>query len=274
VAALASFLQARCHHAPWYLRIEDLDAPRTVRGAVDSILRTLDAYGLYWDGPILYQSDRTPAYAAALQTLSSAGHTFPCACTRREAITGPPGVDGPIYAGRCRNGLQTGRRPHSVRLRAPERHIAFTDRGQGRHAQTLARDVGDFILRRSDGYFAYQLAVVVDDAYQGVREVVRGADLLTSTPRQIYLQQLLGLGTPYYLHVPVLLDARGKKLSKRDQAPCLSMNDPGPTLHRALHHLGQKPPPELASAASREILSWGMTNWRAEIIPHQTEICL
>lgn len=272
LAALASFLQARSHEAAWYLRIEDLDPQRRVASAADDIQRTLERFALHWDGDVLYQSARHSAYEAALDTLTRAGHTFPCGCTRRQALTGPMGIEGPIYAGTCRNGLPPGTRPHSIRLRVSDTRIGFHDLLQGEYAQSLARDVGDFVLKRADGYFAYQLAVVVDDAFSGIGEVVRGADLLTSTPRQIYLQELLGLPRPRYLHLPLLVDAEGKKLSKHAQAPALSLDNPSLALERALRYLGHAPPPEMAGATPREMIDWATRHWQLERIPARTTL--
>lgn len=274
LAALASFLQARSHRARWHLRIEDLDSQRQIPGAADAIQHTLERFGLHWDGPVLYQGTRRAAYETALETLAAAGRTFACGCTRREALTGPQGLEGRIYAGTCRNGLPPGREARSIRVRVDDVRIAFTDQVQGEYGQRLAHDVGDFVLRRSDGFFAYQLAVVVDDAHSGIGEVVRGADLLTSTPRQIYLQHLLGLPRPNYLHLPVLVDSRGNKLSKHEQAPALSLEQPSRALSRALHCLGQPLPAELADAPPDEILAWAIRHWTPGRIPARATLPL
>jgi len=216
VAALGSFLEARRWDSEWLVRIEDVDVSRAVPGAADAILRALERCELFWDGPVLYQSQRTEAYRAALERLSSAELAYPCTCSRRELAMNPRGSDGgPIYPGHCRVGVRQPDRPRAIRLRTTDAPLAFRDAVQGEFRQCLASEVGDFVVRRADGLFAYQLAVVVDDADQGVTQVVRGSDLLDSTPRQIYLQRLLGLPTPEYAHLPVAVDGRGNKLSKQ-----------------------------------------------------------
>lgn len=242
LAALASWLDARAHDGTWLVRIEDIDPPREVAGATADILATLDAFGLASDETVLRQSTRSDAYAHALQRLRDAGAAYGCACSRSEAVEAarvaglPPGV----YAGTCRDGTH-GRVPRSIRLRvpdAPDDAVAFTDRARGRYAQCLAHDVGDFVLQRADGLWAYQLAVVVDDAAQGITDVVRGADLLDNTPRQIWLQRCLGLPTPRYLHLPIVTNARGEKLSKQTGAPPLDRSDVLGELERAWLQLG------------------------------------
>ncbi len=264
VAALGSCLEARRHHGRWLLRMEDLDRPREMPGAADGILRTLAAYGFEWDDAVLYQSRRRDAYQAALERLHRDGMLYPCACTRREiADSAPHGIEGPVYPGTCRAGL-SGRTARAWRVRTPAGEIAFEDAIQGRQTQVLARDIGDFVLRRADGLFAYQLAVVVDDAAQGVSHVVRGADLLDSTPRQIHLQRLLGLPTPHYAHLPAAVDAQGEKLGKQTQAAPLNERHPQPALWQALAFLGQAPPPELARAGLAELWSWAREQWRPE----------
>ena len=235
IAALASWLDARAAGGRWLVRIEDLDRPRCVPGAADDILRALERLGLTWDGDVVYQSRRLALYEAALQKLP----TYWCSCTRREIADSSLGLaaDGaPIYPGTCRAGASGARRALRVRTSAEE--ICFDDRVQGRQCQVLERDIGDFVLYRADGLFAYQLAVVVDDFQQGVTHVVRGADLLDSTPRQIYLQRLLGAPVPRYLHVPVAVNAAGEKLSK--QTGALAVEPTRDTLRSALRLLGQE----------------------------------
>ncbi len=222
VAAVASYLDARAHHGTWLVRIEDIDEGRAVAGAADDILSLLHSLGMEPDGEVVWQSRRKHLYQAAFDRL--AGHAYGCGCNRREIADSRLGVgpDGAaIYPGTCREGLAPGRTARSLRLRVPEQgedEIVFTDRYAGTVRQHLATDSGDFVLKRADGYWAYQLAVVVDDAEQGVTDIVRGADLLDSTPRQIYLQRLLGYPTPRYLHVPVVRNADGEKLSKQTGA--------------------------------------------------------
>jgi len=263
VAGVGSYLDAKSQGGRWLLRMEDLDPAREVPGAADGILRCLESFGLSWDGEVLYQSRRRNAYEAAVAELLRTGDAFPCACTRSEiADSGLHGLEGPIYPGTCREGLPPGRQGRAVRLRVPDQVIGFEDEAQGELDQNLARDIGDFIVRRADGCHAYQLAVVVDDAYQGVTEVVRGADLLLSTPRQLLLQQRLGLTRPQYLHLPVAVNAAGEKLSKQTYARPLDGQAAGPVLWQALDFLRQEPPEALKTASIDEILSWGESHWR------------
>ena len=257
VAALASWLDARAAEGRWLVRIEDLDVPRTQPGAADDILRTLDRLGLGWDGAVLYQSQRSASYQAALASLD----TYWCGCTRREIADSSLGraTDGAqIYPGTCRTGLAAGKTPRALRLRTGSEEIAFTDRVQGPQRQVLEREIGDFVLLRADGQFAYQLAVVVDDAEQGVTDVVRGADLLDSTPRQIYLQRSLGYATPRYLHVPAAVNAAGDKLSKQTGARPVNTARKSEELRRALVLLGQPESEDLAQA---------LKNWQPSLIP-------
>lgn len=237
VAALASYLDAKVHNGRWLVRIEDIDEARTVPGAAEDILRTLEGFGMQWDGDVVWQSRRKDLYLAAFERLGS--RAYPCGCTRREIADSRIGVasDGAaVYPGTCRIGLAPGRVSRAFRLRVPEAgqdEISFDDRWMGRVTQHLATEVGDFVLRRADGFWAYQLAVVVDDAEQGVTDVVRGADLLDSTPRQIYLQRLLGYPMPRYLHVPVVTNARNEKLSKQTGAMALDLARPLDSLREA-----------------------------------------
>lgn len=238
VAALGSYLEARTRAGEWLVRMEDVDPPRVVRGAADDILRTLEAFGFEWSGPVMYQGRRGEAYRAALLDLERAGLVYPCTCSRK-LLAGQArrGVDGPVYPGTCRT-------RHAVpgeaalRLRVPDARIVFEDAVQGRVACNPADECGDFVVRRADGVVSYQLAVVVDDAEQGITHVVRGADLLASTPRQIVLQGYLGLPTPAYLHLPVVLDRAGDKLSKQTLAERVDARTPLPALHAALEFLG------------------------------------
>jgi glutamyl-Q tRNA(Asp) synthetase len=262
IAALGSFLEARRRGGEWLVRIEDVDTPRTAPGATTAILRALERYGLYWDGPVVHQSQRAAHYQTALESLLEAGWVYPCACSRQALAGCRRGRDGaPIYPGTCRAGLQRIDRPAALRLRVTDAPLTFQDAIQGEYRQQLEREVGDFVLRRADGVFAYQLAVVVDDAAQGITQVVRGADLLDSTPRQIALQRLLGLPTPAYAHLPVAVDRRGDKLSKQTGAPPLDERNPGPVLWAALRFLGQRPPPELAGETVPGIIAWAMAHW-------------
>jgi glutamyl-Q tRNA(Asp) synthetase len=269
VAALGSFLDARAHGGEWLVRMEDLDAPREAPGAADDILRALAALRLEWDGVVLRQSARTDAYRAALADLAQLGALYPCACTRREiSDSAIAGIDGSlVYPGTCRAGLPPGRTGRATRVRVDDAVIDFDDAVQGRVSQQLARDVGDFVLLRADGLYAYQLAVVVDDAAQGITDVVRGADLLDSTPRQIFLQRLLHLPTPRYLHLPVATNARGEKLSKQTAAPPIDPARPGAALVRALAFLGQPVDTGSEWAGPGEILANATARWDRSRIP-------
>jgi glutamyl-Q tRNA(Asp) synthetase len=245
VAAVASHADARAAAGRWIVRIEDVDEPRTVPGAADDILAALARHGFGWDAPPARQSGSTARYAAALERLRAAGVAYPCACTRRE-LADAPMVDGErVYPGHCRGGIapqRAGRTQRSWRIAVGDARIAFVDRVQGPQSQSLRDEAGDFVVLRADGYYAYQLAVVVDDAADGVTAVVRGADLIGSTARQILLQRLLGLPTPTYLHVPVAVDASGQKLSKQQGARALD-GDPLVALRDAWSFLGQHAPP-------------------------------
>jgi len=267
VAAVGSFLHARSRGGEWLVRMEDIDRPRVVPGAADAILRLLEAYGMAWDGPVMIQSARSEAYRAALDALDAAGAVYPCGCSRREiADSNASGRSGSVYPGTCREGLPPGRAPRSLRVRTAGAAVAFDDLLQGRIRQTLDAEVGDFVVRRVDRSFAYQLAVVVDDAEQGITEVVRGADLLGSTPRQIHLQRLLGLPTPTYAHLPVALNVQGEKLSKQTHAPVLDSRQPAATLWAVLHFLRQAPPREIARADIAMVWQWALANWRLEAV--------
>ncbi|MEO8662355.1 MAG: tRNA glutamyl-Q(34) synthetase GluQRS [Bryobacteraceae bacterium] len=269
VAAVASWVDARAAGGEWLVRMEDIDTPRVRPGAADSILATLERFGLHWDGPVSWQSQRGEAYSEALERLSSAGLLYPCSCTRKEivdSVTGEAGAAPGRYLGTCATGLMPGRLARSWRVRVEPGVICFHDRAQGTQCQDVDASVGDFILRRADGLFAYQLAVTVDDAVQGITAVVRGADLMEATHRQIHLRRILGLPEPSYLHVPVVTDATGAKLSKHNQAEALSSRASA-HLTAALEFLGQQPPVELERAAPANILEWAVENWRTEAIP-------
>ena len=231
LAALASWLRARNQGGLWLLRIEDIDPPREVAGASAKIIAALAAFGMEADAPVLFQSSRSDAYHHALQRLTAAGLAFPCHCSRSDLLSSGG------HHGRCQPGAGRKRQP-AWRFLTPPGEVAFDDAIQGRQLQDVAREVGDFVLRRSEGLWAYQLAVVVDDADQGISEIVRGADLLDSTPRQILLQRALGLPTPAYAHIPVLLGDDGQKLSKQTHALPVDAGEPLPALRHALHLLG------------------------------------
>jgi len=270
VAAVGSYLDARAHGGEWLLRMEDVDTPRNFPGAATDILKTLEAFGFEWDGPVLWQSRRGDAYAAALDRLRAAGLAYGCACSRREIADSAtrPAIDGGLaYPGTCRDGVAHGRSVRSWRLRVGGEEVAFSDRVQGRQAQNLERDVGDFVLLRADGLYAYQLAVAVDDEFQGISDVVRGADLIASTPRQIWLQRCLGYATPRYAHLPVATNSAGEKLSKQTRAPALRPDQAGRALASALAFLGQAVPLDLERAGLREIWDWAFLHWSFAAIP-------
>lgn len=233
VAALAGWLRARQHGGAWLLRVEDIDPPREVPGSADTILAALARFGLHAEAPVLYQSRRGAAYAEALQRLRDDGHAFPCWCSRADLeAAGTPHRDG-----RCISPSRDDRAP-AWRLRGPDLDITFDDGLQGPQRQNVREAIGDFVLKRPDGLWSYQLACVVDDAFQGITEVVRGHDLLDSTPRQILLQRLLGLPTPGYLHIPLAVDAEGNKLAKSSDAPAVATGNPATAIARALRFLG------------------------------------
>ncbi|MFN3593587.1 MAG: tRNA glutamyl-Q(34) synthetase GluQRS [Thiobacillaceae bacterium] len=265
VAALGSYLEARRHGGEWLLRIEDVDPPRVVAGAADAILRTLEAFGFEWDGAVLYQSRRLAAYRDALERLQREDWVYACTCSRKRiAAAARRGVDGPVYPGHCR-ARRVGLGPAALRLRVPQARIVFDDALHGCVGCDVATECGDFVLRRADGVYTYQLAVVVDDAAQGITHVVRGADLIASTPRQIVLQRALRLPTPQYLHLPVVLDARGDKLSKQTLAQPIDPRAPLPALIAAWAFLGQTPPGRLAGV--QEFWSMARAGWTATRIP-------
>jgi glutamyl-Q tRNA(Asp) synthetase len=262
VAAVGSFLDARAAGGEWLLRIEDLDPPREMPGAADGILRTLEAFGFEWDGEVMYQSRRLKLYRDVLDALIQRGDVYPCACTRKEiADSSTRGIDGPVYPGTCRAGLPAGKTARAWRIRVEDINTAFDDRIVGRISQNLARDVGDFVLLRADGFFAYQLAVVVDDAEQGITDVVRGADLLDSTPRQIHIQQKLGLPILRYGHLPLVVNAAGEKLSKQTLAPALQTGNPVNQLCDALAFLKLPLPDGLRGAPLPEVWRWAVGAW-------------
>jgi glutamyl-Q tRNA(Asp) synthetase len=266
VAAMASWCDARASKGDWLLRIEDVDQTRSRPGASDGIFATLEAYGFEWNGPVVRQSERAALYAAALDDLIRRRLAFTCACTRRELELAAPVKSGErVYPGTCRQGVPAGREGRSWRVAVTDEIVSFHDRLQGMQEQQLARDVGDFVLKRADGLFAYQLAVVVDDGLQGITHIVRGADLLSSTPRQIWLQRQLGYATPSYLHHPIALDARGRKLSKQAAARALSP-DPLSELCEAWKFLDQPEPPSPPESVG-EFWRWAHAAWNVRRLP-------
>jgi glutamyl-Q tRNA(Asp) synthetase len=267
IAAIASWLDARHARSEWLVRIEDIDETRTVPGAADHILRTLEQFGLKWDGEVVWQSRRKHLYKEALERLRAAGLVYRCRCSRKEiADSGLRGIEGIVYPGTCRTlglGVEV---PGADRFQVAPGLVEAIDRVQGPIAQDVARDVGDFVLKRRDGLYAYQLAVVVADAAQGITDVVRGADLLQSTPRQVLLQHALGLGmrTPRYLHFPVATDAAGEKLSKQTLASAVDASRAAEVIAVALRFLGQ---PRATSRIPSEMLAEAARAWDPERVP-------
>jgi len=268
VAAVGSYLEARTHRGEWHLRIDDLDPPRVVPGAADSILRCLEQLGFEWDGPVIYQSQRAPAYHAALHQLRQRGVVYPCACTRKEIAEGArTGVEGPIYPGTCRAGMPAGRNARALRLHTAAAPVRFDDLVLGPQVRDLEHEAGDFVLYRADGVFAFHLASAVDDGELGMTDVVRGADLLESSARQIYVLDLLRLPVPRYAHLPVAVNARGEKLSKQTFADPVDPREPGVVLVRALQFLGHSAPDRLSRADRLDVWQWAKANWRVERVP-------
>ena len=274
VAALGSWLDARAHGGEWLVRIEDIDPPREVAGASDAILRSLEAHHLYWDGSVLYQHTRGEAYRAALDTLHRNGQLYPCTCTRKQIadLQQLHGQPSNLYPGTCRARRQIPLEAHALRINTTNSVIGFEDRIQGRQQQDVEHETGDFVVRRADGLFAYQLAVVVDDGEQGITDIVRGSDLLDNTPRQILLQRMLRLPTPRYAHLPVAVNAAGQKLSKQTFAPALDDRQPVIALQQALRFLGYLLPAELTEACVDELLMWACSHWQINQVPRQVAI--
>lgn len=261
---MASFLEARSKHGKWLLRIDDLDTPRNVKGAVDSILKTLDAFGLHWDDSVYYQSRHLDVYNDYLNKLEKNQLTYPCICSRKTLESQASATD--IYPGLCRDKPVPPTEPHALRIKTDSRIINFHDELQGLITHKLAEQDGDFILKRKDQIIAYQFAVVIDDNRQAITHIVRGFDLLHSTPKQIYLQQQLGLITPRYMHVPVIIDKQGYKLSKQTQAQAVELQTPHKVIFDLLSLLKQAPPSELQNAPATELLNWAIAHWNPSLL--------
>ncbi|WP_210398099.1 tRNA glutamyl-Q(34) synthetase GluQRS [Motiliproteus sediminis] len=268
MAAVASFLDARAHQGQWLVRIEDLDPPREQPGASDQILRTLERYGLLWDGKVLYQSQRHALYRDTLQRLLRKGLAYRCDCSRQQIAA----RGGRPYDGHCRLRQAEISEPAAIRAVVDDRPIGFVDRIQGPQQFQFEQGSGDFILFRRDGFFAYQLAVVVDDHAQGINQIVRGSDLLDSTPHQRHLQQQLDLARPHYAHIPVMVNQTGQKLSKQTFATALDPKHPSRALHAALQVLGQQPPAAMRNATPAELLSWAITHWHIDAVPARMSV--
>ncbi|WP_321163114.1 tRNA glutamyl-Q(34) synthetase GluQRS [Methyloglobulus morosus] len=263
--ALASFTHARHNRGQWLLRIDDLDTPRNKAGSADVILTTLETFGLHWDGEVYCQSQHLDDYQVFLSELEQGQHTYRCTCSRKlladRFLDNPSSNNLHIYPGTCRGKSNPCGIPHAIRVKTDDKIIAFHDGLQGRINHNLAEQSGDFILKRRDGIIAYQFAVVVDDYLQGVNHVVRGCDLLEETPKQIYLQQQLGFPSPAYMHVPVIVDRHGYKLSKQTLATAVDTKAPNLTLFGLLRLLKQNPPDELNDAPVPELLDWAILHW-------------
>ena len=270
LTAAASYADARAHRGRWLVRMEDLDPPREMPGAAGHILNTMEQFGFEWDGEVVYQSRRHALYRAALDDLVARGLAYPCTCSRKDwHAAARLGADGFVYGGTCARKKQPALSPFADRaawrMRVPDETIAFHDRIVGTYGQNLAQDIGDFVLLRADGFWAYQLAVVVDDGEQGITHIVRGQDLLVSTPRQIYLQSSLHLPTPHYAHLPLLTNRHGQKWSKQTRAEPLDMHRREALLRQVLHYLGLPDAP--AVDKPRDLLAWAAQHWQISRVP-------
>ncbi|UYM18705.1 tRNA glutamyl-Q(34) synthetase GluQRS [Endozoicomonas euniceicola] len=268
VAALASYLDARHQNGTWLVRMEDIDPPREQPGAASKILKALEVYGLHWDGEILYQSQRSSLYEDAIEQLRKRQAIYPCVCSRKQLQP----YHG-IYPGLCRSASLTDLpdKPYAWRLNSHDEVIAFNDRIQGQQRFDM-KTLGDFIVKRKEKLYAYQLAVCVDDEFQKITHIVRGHDLIDSTPRQISLQSALGMNRVTYAHIPVIVQDNGDKLSKQNLAPELSLDEPRPLLAKALQALGQQPPKGLKEESIEDIINWGMENWNLNKIARSSSL--
>ena len=267
---MASYLDARVNKGRWLLRIEDVDPLREHPGAADMIVKALERCGFEWDGPIRYQSGSEAAHRQALQALLDAGHAYPCGCSRKDLADMPRGALGTIYPGTCRQG--TSATDTATRVLTGDEAVRFDDGLQGPQSQRLESDGGDFVIFRRDGLVAYHLAVVVDDHLQGITDIVRGIDLMDSTPRQIWLQRLLVYSTPNYRHIPVAVNPDGSKLSKLTGAVALPHDRTGSMLVTALRALRQQPPADLAACSVADIWQWAFKHWRTKVLEGHTTI--
>jgi glutamyl-Q tRNA(Asp) synthetase len=272
LAACASYLEAKVADGQWLLRIEDIDPPREQPGAARLIIDTLAAFGFEWDGPVHYQSARLRRHRELIDRLQQDGYAYPCSCSRSDLARARRGPLGAIYPGTCRNGSRGHRA--AIRVLTDRQPITFQDGLQGQQSQCLELETGDFVIRRRDGLIAYHLAVVADDHDQGVTEVIRGIDLMDSTARQILLQRRLGFVTPRYLHIPVIVDEAGQKLSKQTGAPALTYSRCGATLVAALKALAQSPPDDLADANLADIWVWALRHWNVSLLAGKTSIAV
>ena len=273
LTAVASFIDAKAHNGAWLVRMEDLDKPREVKGAADDILRTLDAFALHWDGEVVYQSKRHALYRAALDDLQRKNLVYPCYCSRKTVQeNGTNGIDGIVYNGNCRFRQPNNTTKQSAwRIKTDNQPIVFEDKICGIQQQNIAQEVGDFVLLRADGQWAYQLAVVVDDNAQGVTNIVRGSDLLLSCPRQIYLYQQFNFRLPEYAHLPLLTNALGQKWSKQTLAPKLDLANKEYLLKQVLTYLGLPTP--IPDENCNALLQWAILNWNINKVPKDDIIC-
>ena len=265
VAALGSYLDAKSNKGKWFIRIDDIDQSRNKLGANEIILKQIEDLGLKWDEPIIYQSQRIDLYETALQRLKELNHTFQCACSRKK-------VKNQIYPGTCRNKKNTSEQKYSIRIKSEDTQISIIDRLQGWYAQNIKSEIGDFIIKRSDGYFAYHLATVVDDSEQRITNIVRGFDLLDSTVRQVFLQNKLKFNVPEYLHLPIAVDSSGKKISKANNEIAHHVSSSKIILVNALRFLGHYPPDDIENSDVEIILEWGIDNWNINVIPKKAKI--
>jgi glutamyl-Q tRNA(Asp) synthetase len=263
IAAVGSYLQAKKNHGEWFIRIDDIDTCRVVDGADDDILRTLEHFGFEWNGNIIYQTQQIESYQQALEQLKSQSLVFPCLCSRKQLAK----TDSSIYPGTCRHHSLPEKKEHALRVLSQDINIEFNDIVMGQQLQNIKQHCGDFIVRRRDGLFAYQLAIVVDDAAQNITEVVRGADLLGSTHRQIYLQQLLNYSTPGYCHLPLAVDNLGNKISKSGNAAKVDIKNKENLIINALNFLGQRPPDDLIKSQLNDIWLWAIKHWNVADVP-------
>ncbi len=275
LTAVGSWCDARSKGGEWLLRIDDLDPPRVRKGAINSILKTLERFGLFWDRDIVYQSRRTEAYTEAMNTLKIARRTYFCTCSRKDIIRNSRfmGIDGPIYSGTCRNTTPE-KKPAATRFRLQQDSIKFTDNLQGLIEAKAKTEVGDFVLQRADEVFSYHLANVIDDHSMGITDVIRGADLLPSTLKQICITDALKFHPTNYLHLPLVVNSRGEKLSKQNSDNPVDILAPSPTVWRILNKLNQSPPSELNGCTLADILQWAAHNWDRKLLPPVSKLKL
>jgi glutamyl-Q tRNA(Asp) synthetase len=267
IAAIASFLDARANEGLWLVRMEDLDPPREPQGASEEILEQLVQLGLKWDGDVLFQSSRLSVYQEVLETLQGRDLCYACDCTRPQVK-----AMGSIYNGACRTRSTPPTKEFALRVKTDPIDIGFDDLVQGHYQQNIEKEVGDFVIRRKDTLFAYQLAVVVDDYFQQISHIIRGYDLIDSTPRQIFLQQLLNYSTPNYGHVPIIVNEMGQKLSKQRFATPIDASNAAELINQALLFLGQTPPEGNQNASPADQLQWATENWDIQAIPKLANI--